>query len=117
MLQTTRLGGTAFAAPFFCASSRFVISAAGHLQLAAPSTSCARDSRRYAGATVFLPGNPLIDMASKYAAELQRPTLGLTERRGVEGGSPRLPYASCADGSSLLVCAPWTRQLSDKIEL
>ncbi len=34
-------------------------------------------------------GNPLIDMASNVTAELQRPTPGLTERRGVGGGSPR----------------------------
>jgi hypothetical protein len=38
----------------------------------------------------YLPdGNPLMDMASYLAAELQRPYPGLTERRGVGGGSPR----------------------------
>ena len=34
-------------------------------------------------------GNPFPDMASNFAAELQRPTPGLTERRGVGGGLPR----------------------------
>src|SRR5579872_3210142 len=37
----------------------------------------------------FAHGNLWIEMASNYAAELQRPTLGLTERRGVGGGLPR----------------------------
>ncbi len=40
-------------------------------------------------------GNPLIDMASNCSAELQRPYPGLTERRGVGGGSPR--FAFCTD--------------------
>ena len=46
-------------------------------------------------ARVFPDGNPLIDMASNFAAELQRPYPGLTERRGVGGGPPR--FAICID--------------------
>jgi hypothetical protein len=46
-------------------------------------------SQRHVWAQVFTHGNPLVDMASKDAAELQRPYPGLTERRGVGGGSPR----------------------------
>jgi hypothetical protein len=33
--------------------------------------------------------NPFCKTASNFAAELQRPTPGLTERRGVGGGLPR----------------------------
>lgn len=46
---------------------------------------------RVSQACLSLFGNPVNGKASKYAAELQRPTLGLTERRGVEGGLPRSP--------------------------
>ena len=42
-----------------------------------------------AKASQFSNGNPFFEMASKVAAELQRPTPGLTERRGVGGGLPR----------------------------
>jgi len=37
----------------------------------------------------FSNGNPFTEKASYYAAELQRPNPGLTERRGVGGGSLR----------------------------
>ena len=51
-------------------------------------------------ARVFPGGNPLINMASKYAAELQRPYPGLTERRGVGGGPPRSLFLKIANGSA-----------------
>ena len=53
-------------------------------------------------AKVFPDGNPLIEMASYLAAELQRPYPGLTERRGVGGGSPRFAVfllGKCASAS------------------
>jgi len=50
-----------------------------------------------AGAPLFSDGNPLKETASKVAAELQHPTPGLAERRGVGGGSPR--FAAAAFGA------------------